>query len=185
MQACTPFYPILYHIGINCLSIKAIFKFSYFFGLFFLPLVTLLYLFMAFPSRMYSKNFVPVFICVLHTFRRPLGDSEALQLQPFKEILPDWHTYKKRNFIGFRFSDWATRIRTLKVTESESVALPFGDSPSIYQEELHRIFLLILKSFVTTRAQSYTPYQSLSGWQKTFIRKVSFQRSFSVFPTEA
>ena len=24
---------------------------------------------------------------------------------------------------------WATRIRTLKMTESESVALPFGDSP--------------------------------------------------------
>ena len=27
------------------------------------------------------------------------------------------------------FVNWATRIRTLKMTESESVALPFGDSP--------------------------------------------------------
>ena len=27
------------------------------------------------------------------------------------------------------FSSWATRIRTLKMTESESVALPFGDGP--------------------------------------------------------
>ena len=32
---------------------------------------------------------------------------------------------------------WATRIRTLKMTESESVALPFGDSPSIQRYILY------------------------------------------------
>ena len=38
---------------------------------------------------------------------------------------------KKRYSPKYLFSR-ATRIRTWKMTESESVALPFGDSPSFY-----------------------------------------------------
>ena len=40
------------------------------------------------------------------------------------------------NTYSFFFS-WATRIRTLKMTESESVALPFGDSPISYTQSLY------------------------------------------------
>ena len=36
---------------------------------------------------------------------------------------------KQKNRLRESVESWATRIRTLKMTESESVALPFGDSP--------------------------------------------------------
>ena len=38
---------------------------------------------------------------------------------------------------------WATRIRTLKMTESESVALPFGDSPIFYFIAVSATFIII------------------------------------------
>ena len=38
--------------------------------------------------------------------------------------------------ISSLFKSWATRIRTLKMLESESSALPFGDSPLLSTDDI-------------------------------------------------
>ena len=43
---------------------------------------------------------------------------------------------------------WATWIRTRKMTESESVALPFGDSPSTQRNVLYNTFFVFASPFL-------------------------------------
>ena len=43
---------------------------------------------------------------------------------------------KKRTRSHLVLKSWATRIRTLKMLESESSALPFGDSPLLSTDDI-------------------------------------------------
>lgn len=51
-----------------------------------------------------------------------------------------FYCIKKTEPNRFRFK-LGYKDSNLEMTESESVALPFGDSPSIQQERLYKIFL--------------------------------------------
>ncbi len=77
-------------------------------------------------------------------------------------------------------SNWATRIRTLKMTESESVALPFGDSPKVFflstvaiiyhTFELCKHFLQKITYFFT-RNRSYKKKVKIGKYHFTFSKQ--------------
>ena len=98
-----------------------------------------------------------------HVLRYPFYEASCP-----RRILPSWITglagslpagfpvrkqkYNKKSRQAKRLRDqdltnWATRIRTLKMTESESVALPFGDSPSTQRDVLYNIVSISSSTF--------------------------------------
>ena len=56
---------------------------------------------------------------------------------------------KKEHRVFAVLRSWATRIRTLKMTESESVALPFGDSPRMLPFRQQSLLYTNLQKFAS------------------------------------
>ena len=62
-------------------------------------------------------------------------------------IIKNFIYAKKSTIPRTLITSWATRIRTLKMTESESVALPFGDSPMSFRLVYDTLIFFIRQVF--------------------------------------
>ena len=79
-------------------------------------------------SNFAAANLVP--LCIEPSGSASAEDSVAYIIRRINGARIPKQKIKRRSNLD-RLMNWATRIRTWKMLESESSALPFGDSPSL------------------------------------------------------
>ena len=94
-----------------------------------------------------------------------------------------WFLTQKKRYSSEYLWSRATRIRTWKMTESESVALPFGDSPSLQHSRLYDSTWILSIPFFKKLFSSYssvTDTLSLIIYRNDFFKHAPVQWKLNI-----